>query len=142
MNPLHLDFTHHLFPALAAIPFILAMSLVREPARREFNAIFVAGASAAYLGGGLGLWELPYIVVAGCIVSYRGLRDYRWIGVAWLMHSSWDLVHHFNASPIWAWEPTSSWGCFIWDAVVGVWFLAGAPSVFATNMSSAESTHA
>ena len=34
------------------------MSLVKEPARHTFNAIFVAGASGVYLSGGFGPWEL------------------------------------------------------------------------------------
>ena len=38
-------------PVLNAIAFVLAMSLVREPARQHFNAILVAGAGAAYLNG-------------------------------------------------------------------------------------------
>jgi len=33
-------------------------SLLREPARRQFNAIFVGGAMGAYLSGGFGPWEL------------------------------------------------------------------------------------
>ncbi len=51
------------------IVFVLVMSLVKEPARRNFNAIFVAGASGVYLSGGLGLWELAYVAAAGGVVS-------------------------------------------------------------------------
>ena len=73
-------------PALNAIAFVLVMSLVREPARQQFNAILVAGAGAAYLNGGLGFWEFPFIAVATA-AAYLGLRSYRWIGVAWLLHT-------------------------------------------------------
>jgi hypothetical protein len=114
-------------PAVAAAIFVLIMSLVREPARRSFNAILVAGASAAYLSGGLGPWELLYPAIASPVV-YLGLRSYRFIGIAWLMHSGWDLVHHLWANPIWPFMPTSSFGCMIFDALIAVWFLAGAPS--------------
>jgi hypothetical protein len=114
-------------PAVAAAIFVLIMSLVREPARRSFNAILVAGASAAYLSGGLGPWEVLYPAIASPVV-YLGLRSYRFIGIAWLMHSAWDLVHHLWANPIWPFMPTSSFGCMIFDALIAVWFLAGAPS--------------
>lgn len=116
-------------PAVAAAIFVLLMSSVKEPARRSFNAIFVAGASGAYLsGGGLGLWELLYPAVAAP-VAYLGLRSYRYIGVAWLMHSCWDMVHHFWGNPIWPFMPTSSFGCTIFDALIVIWFIAGAPSI-------------
>ena len=90
-------------PALNAIAFVLAMSLVREPARQQFNAILVAGAGAAYLNGGLGFWEYPFIAVATA-AAYLGLRSYRWIGVAWLLHTGWDVVHHLYGNPIWPWH--------------------------------------
>jgi hypothetical protein len=116
-------------PALGAVVFVLVMSLVREPARRRFNAIFVAGAGAAYLNGGLGLWEFPFIAVATA-AAYLGLRSHRWIGVAWLLHAAWDVVHHLSGNPIWPWQPLSSFGCAVLDTGIALWFLAGAPSVF------------
>ena len=119
-----------LFPALQALVFIAVMSLVREPARQRFNAIFVAGAGAAYLNGGLGLWEFPFIAVATA-VAYLGLSSYRFIGIAWLLHTAWDVVHHLWGNPIWPWQPLSSFGCAVLDAIIALWFLAGAPSVFA-----------
>src|SRR5262249_22283493 len=44
-------------PAVGAAVFVLAMSFVKEPTRRSFNALFVAGASGVYLSGGFGVWE-------------------------------------------------------------------------------------
>ena len=116
-------------PALGAVAFVLVMSLVREPARQRFNAIFVAGAGAAYLNGGLGLWEFPFIAVATA-VAYLGLRSYRFIGIAWLLPAAWDVVHHLYGNPIWPWQPLSSFGCAVLDSLIALWFLAGAPSVF------------
>ena len=115
-------------PALAGGVFIIAMSCVAEPARQRFNAILVAGAGAAYLNGGLGALELAYIPFA-TLVAYRGLTSYPFIGIAWLMHTGWDVVHHLYANPIWVWQPASSAGCAVFDAVIAVWFLFGAPSV-------------
>lgn len=114
-------------PAVAALVFIGVMSCVPEPARQRFNAILVAGAGAAYLNGGLGAWEFVYLGLA-TFVAYGGLSSYRWIGVAWLMHTTWDLVHHLYATPIWPWLPTSSVGCAVFDAVIALWFFAGAPA--------------
>jgi len=140
--PLHVS--DYLGPALGAIIFVLVMSFVREPARRNYNAILVAGASGVYLSGGLGLWELLYPAVAGGVVAYLGLRSYRFIGLAWLMHASWDLVHHAYGNAIWPFMPTSSFGCMIFDTLIALWFLAGAPSVvaLATHRQTAQRSSA
>jgi hypothetical protein len=121
--PLHV--ADYLGPAIAAVAFIAAMSIVREPARLRFNAILVAGAGGVYLGGGLGIWELPF-AAAIVILAYLGTSSFVFIGVAWLLHSAWDIVHHAYGNPIWPFAPTSSFGCMIFDAIIGVWFLAGA----------------
>src|SRR5262245_58042790 len=115
-------------PAFAAVVFVLLMSLVREPSRRTFNAILVAGASGVYLSGGFGLWELLYPVIATPI-AFKGLRSYRLIGIAWLMHSCWDIAHHVWGNSIWPFMPSSSFGCMIFDAVLAIWFIAGAPDI-------------
>ncbi|HYB99416.1 MAG TPA: DUF6010 family protein [Candidatus Limnocylindrales bacterium] len=119
----------YLGPTLGALVFIAVMSLVKEPARRNFNAIFVAGASATYLSGGFGVWELLYPAIAAPI-AYLGLRSHRYIGLAWLLHSAWDVAHHAYGNPIWPFMPGSSFGCMIFDAVLAIWFFAGAPSLF------------
>jgi uncharacterized protein DUF6010 len=116
-------------PVIGAVVFVLSMSMVREPARRDVNALIVAGASGAYLsGGGFGVWEVLFPFVA-LPVAYRGLRDYRFTGIAWLMHSGWDIVHHLWGNAIWPFMPTSSFGCLIFDLLIAIWFLAGAPSI-------------
>lgn len=127
MSEIHL--MHVIGPALGAGAFVLLMSLIREPARQHFNAIFVAGAGSAYLNGGLGLWEFPFIAVATW-AAYLGLRDYRFIGIAWLLHAAWDVVHHVYGHPIWPWQPLSSFGCAVLDSLIAIWFLAGAPSIW------------
>jgi hypothetical protein len=63
-------------------------------------------------------------------VVYLGLRSYRAIGLAWLMHAAWDLPHHLVGRPIWPYMRTSSLGCLVFDSVIAVWFLANAPSIF------------
>jgi Family of unknown function (DUF6010) len=119
-------------PAIAAVAFILAMSLVQEPTRRRLNAVIAAGACGVYLNGGFGPWELLYPLIA-MPVAYRGLASHRYIGAAWLMHAAWDLPHHFWGRPIWPFMPTSSFGCFEFDILIAVWFLAGAPSIVRSN---------
>jgi hypothetical protein len=116
-------------PALGGVLFIAVMSFVPHPARRSFNAIFAAGAVGAYIGGTFGVWELLYPILATPVV-YLGLRSYRAIGVAWLMHAAWDLPHHLAGHPIWPYARTSSLGCIVFDSVIALWFLAGAPSIF------------
>ena len=116
-------------PAMGAVLFVAIMSLVPHPTRRTFNAIFAAGAIGAYIGGSFGVWELLYPVLATPII-YFGLKSYRFIGIAWLMHAAWDLPHHLCGKPIWPYMRTSSFGCMIFDSLIAIWFLAGAPSGF------------
>jgi hypothetical protein len=115
-------------PAFGTLVFIALMSVVSEPARQRFNAIFVAGAGAAYLNGGLGAWEFVYIGIA-TLIAYQGLSCYRYIAVAWFFHAGWDAIHHLYASPIWPWMPTSSAGCAVFDTVIGLWFFMNAPPI-------------
>jgi hypothetical protein len=125
-SPLHV--MDLLGPAVGAVAFVLIMSRVREPARRRFNAVFVAGASGVYLSGGLGPWELLYPAITAPIV-YLALDSHRFTGIAWLLHAGWDVVHHLWGNPIWPFMPTSSFGCMIFDALIAIWFLAGAPTI-------------
>ena len=129
MHPPPLMIADYVAPAIAAVIFVLAMSLVREPTRRNVNAVIATGATGVYIsGGGFGPWELLFALVA-VPIAYRGFRDYRFIGIAWLMHSGWDLAHHLWGNPLWPFMRTSSFGCMIFDAVIALWFLAGAPSI-------------
>jgi hypothetical protein len=120
---------------VVALVFVGVVSLVPEPARQRFNAIFVAGAGTTYFGGGLGLWELvlPVVITA---LAYRGLASYRFVGLAWLAHAGWDVLQHFYAQPILAFAPTSSAGCAICDPLLALWFFAGAPSVWRRSQTS------
>ena len=116
-------------PVLVGLVYIAAVSLLREPARQRFNAVMVAGAGAAYLSGGsLGLGELAFTAVV-TFCAYRGLTDYRWLGVGWLLHTAWDVVHHLRGAPIIPELQHSSFGCAICDPVIAVWLFLGAPSV-------------
>lgn len=109
--------------------YISLTSLIKEPNRQKLSAIIVAGAGAAYLSGGLGVWEFVFCTLM-TFVAFKGLTHYYFIGIAWLMHSCWDLVHHLYANPIVPFAPSSSAGCCVCDAVLAVWFFLNAPSVF------------
>jgi Family of unknown function (DUF6010) len=130
VHPPPLGVMDYIGPVIGAVIFVILMSLVKEPIRRTLNAIIVAGAGGVYLSGGFGPWELLYPVIA-TPVAYFGLRSYRFIALAWLMHSCWDIAHHLWGNPIWPFMPTSSFGCMIFDALIALWFLVGAPSIFA-----------
>jgi hypothetical protein len=116
-------------PLLVAGVFIALASLLREPTRQKFMAILVAGAGAAYFNGGLGAWELGYTSVA-TYVAFRGLSSYRFVALAWLMHTTWDVAHHLWGSPIISFAPRSSFQCAICDVVIAAWFFFGARSVY------------
>jgi len=114
-------------PLVVVVVFIALCSRFKEPDRRNFSALMIAGAGAAYLGGGLGVWEFAFCGVL-TYLAYRGLRDYRFIGGAWLLHTGWDIVHHLYGNPIVPFVPTSSAGCAICDVALAAWYFTGAPS--------------
>jgi hypothetical protein len=118
-----------IFPVIVGLVAVSLISLLREPARQKFSAVFVAGAGAAYLSGGFGAWELVFCA-AVTVLAFRGLSDYRAIGVAWLLHSVWDLAHHLWGNPIIPFAPDSSFGCFVCDPVIAVWYFLRAPDVW------------
>jgi hypothetical protein len=47
-------------PVIIAGLYIVASSRITEPSRRNFNAIMIAGAGAAYRSGGFGVWEFAF----------------------------------------------------------------------------------
>ena len=116
-------------PIVVATLFIGATSAFKEPQRRHFNAIMLAGAGAAYLNGGLGLWEFAFTVVV-TFCTYQGLYAYSFIGLGWLLHTGWDVLHHQYGKPLVPFVPPSSLGCSICDPIIAAWCVAGAPSVY------------
>ncbi|MCR9093153.1 MAG: DUF6010 family protein [bacterium] len=119
----------YIAPALQGLVFITLMSLVKEPLRRQINVVIAGGFATIYVNGGFGPWEFVYMATA-IVPAVLGHRSYRYIGIAWLMHTFWDLAHHFYGNPLWAFDELSSLGCAVMDAVVAVWFFMDAPSVF------------
>ena len=116
-------------PILVALVYISLCSLFKEPNRRNFNAIMMAGAGAAYLNGGFGIWEFVFLV-AVTYCAYQGLKSYNFVGVGWLLHTGWDVLHHLYGNPIVPFAASSSLGCAICDPVIALWCFAGAPSVY------------
>ncbi|RKT52840.1 DUF6010 family protein [Saccharothrix australiensis] len=114
---------------LIGVAYVVVNSLIREPHRRRFNAVMVGGAGAAYLsGGGFGPVEFAFtIVLTYC--AFRGLESWRFIGVAWLLHTAWDVAHHLKGNPIIPFADHSSLGCAICDPVIALWCFAGGPSI-------------
>jgi hypothetical protein len=116
-------------PALIGLLYAAANSFVPERHRRPFNALMVAGAGAAYVSGGaFGPLELAFTTVM-TVVAFRGLSSWRWIGVAWLLHTAWDVAHHVRGAPLLPFAHGSSFGCAVCDPVIALWCFAGGPSV-------------
>jgi hypothetical protein len=124
-----LNLINWLAPIVVGLLYITLSSLFKEPARQKFNAVMVAGAGAAYLSGGFGVWEFAFTTLI-TFCAYHGLRDYRYIGAAWLLHTAWDFAHYLYGNPIIPFAATSSFGCAICDPVIAMWCFMGAPSVF------------
>lgn len=115
-----------------ALIYIVIFSVVKEPHRQKINAVIIAGAGAVYWNGGLGIIEYVFgtLMIA---LACGGLSSYVYIGTGWLLHTSWDLLHHYYAQPIVPFSPSSSLGCAVCDAVLALWFFMKAPSVFGKN---------
>ena len=78
--------------------------------------------------------DLSVVSRAGCISGtpvvpvYRlGMADARCLGSR----------SHLWGSPIWPFMPTSSFGCMIFDTLIAIWFLAGAPALTARGWEAA-----
>src|SRR5262249_15540806 len=87
------------------------------------------GAGAAYLNGGLGLWEFVFTAVV-TYFAYPGLTSYSFIGLGWLLHTGWGGMHPLYGAPLLPFVPPSSLGCGLLDPLLVVWCFAGAPSVY------------
>lgn len=122
-------FINAIAAVLIAFVFITIMSLVKEPSRQKINAIIIAGAGGVYWSGGLGVWEFVFGSLM-LFVAFKGLKHYYFIGIAWLLHTIWDILHHLYGNPIVYLEPSSSAGCAVCDPILALWFFFGAPSVF------------
>ncbi len=118
-----------LSPLGVAVLWIGCFSLMKEPLRQKLSALMICGAGAAYLSGGLRIWEFVACALF-TFLAYRGLSDYRFIGIGWFLHTCWDLVHHFYGNPIIPFAPASSAGCAVCDLVLAVWYFLGARSIF------------
>jgi uncharacterized protein DUF6010 len=124
-------------PIVVALIYIVAVSFFNEPQRRHFNAIMIAGAGAAYLNGGFGIWEFAFTTVV-TFFAYRGLQSYRFIGIGWLLHTAWDVLHHLDGTPIVPFVAASSLGCAICDPVIAAWCFAGGQSLLRTRTGAVE----
>jgi Family of unknown function (DUF6010) len=122
-----------LLNALAAVAiafiYITISSIFKEPNRQKISAVIIAGAGAVYWSGGLGIAEYIF-ATAMLFMAFKGLSNYTYIGIAWLMHTTWDTLHHFYANPIVPFSASSSAGCAVCDSVLAIWFFYKAPSIF------------
>lgn len=116
-------------PIVIGLGYITLVSLFKAPDRQKFNALMIAGAGAAYLNGGLMELEFVFCSVM-TFIAFKGFKNYHWLGAGWLLHTGWDLVHHYYGNPIVPMDVQSSLGCAICDPVIAIWFFMGAPSVF------------
>lgn len=119
----------YIAPVIVAFIFIAIVSLIKEPNKQKFNAVFMGGAGAAYLSGGLGLLEFVFCSVITWL-AFKGLDNYKYIGIAWLLHTCWDIIHHFYGNPIVTFAVNSSGQCAICDVIIAIWFFFNAPSIY------------
>ena len=118
-----------LSPLVVALVLVTLCSLLKEPSRQKFSAVFLAGAGAAYLSGGFGVYEFGFCAVITWL-AYVGLSQYRAIGAGWVLHTCWDVAHHLYGNPIIPFAPLSSAGCAVCDLGIAAWYFAGAPTLW------------
>jgi hypothetical protein len=82
-------------PVVVATLFIIATSAFKEPQRRNFNVIMIAGVGAAYFNGGLGPGSLRSLRLSPIVPTRASTH----IAASALAGSSIRLGHH--ASPVW-----------------------------------------
>ena len=134
-NPNFASTLQWILPVVIGIIFCALSSLIKEPARKNYMTVMIAGAGAAYLsGGGFGKTELAFLtlmtLVAYLASATSGPRAYQFIGIGWLLHTAWDVAHHLYGNPLLPFSATSSLGCAICDPVIAAWCFAGAPTLF------------
>jgi len=121
--------TNVIAPVIVSGIFITLTSLFKEPTRQQFSALMIAGAGFVYFGGGFRFWEVGYGVFF-LWLAFRSLTDYRFVGVGWMLHVGWDILHHLYGRPILPFIPLSSLGCAICDTGIAAWYFLGAPSIW------------
>ena len=115
--------------AALAAPLVAVGRRLPERTERVGWAVGVVVAALIYVGFTLArsapalavAFEAGGVAVFGAIAGL-GLRDRRWLAVAWLLHPLWDGLHHpggFAYGPEWY-----VWACLAFDVVVGVSLLA------------------
>jgi Family of unknown function (DUF6010) len=124
-----------------ALLFIALAGALPEPNRQHAMVIVIAVGAGVYQNGGFGPAE-PLFQVAVGYCAYRGLRSYRWIGIAWLLHTGWDILHHRAGHPIALEVEVSSLMCAIVDPMLALWMFAGAPSIWRRRVRTQHLTQA
>ena len=114
---------------IIALIYIALSSVLKEPTRQQVSAVIIAGAGAAYFRGGFGGAEMAFCTVM-TFVAFKGLSNYTYIGLGWLLHTGWDILHHLYGNSIVPFDPSSSAGCAVCDTILALWFFWGAPNVF------------
>ena len=114
-----------LSPLLPALVFVLVMSGLPEPMRRELNAVIAGGLREPLRKRGL----------RALGVRLHGDRHRpRLPGPALLpldrrspgsCTPAGTSPHHLYGNPLWHFSPSSSYGCAVMDAAVAVWFFPG-----------------
>ena len=108
--------------------WICSFSVVAEPQRRQVNCILVGLAASTYGNHSFGSIEAAGTVTV-LTLGILGLRDYRWLGAAWLVHAGLDIAHHLVSDPMFRYFPASSLGCAVTDPILALWFFVGAPDI-------------
>ena len=125
-------------PIVASGVFVGLMSLFKEPVRQKLSALIIAGAGFVYFGSSFHGWE----VVFGALflwLAYRSLTNYTFVGIGWMVHVFWDVVHHLYGQPILPYVPLSSFGCALCDTGIAIWYFVGAPSIWSLALRRTES---
>lgn len=112
-----------------ALIFISVFSFIPEPNKQKWSALLIAGAGSLYWMGTLEAWEMVFGTIM-LFLAFKGLSDYRFVGLGWLLHTIWDFLHHANGQSLIFFDSTASLGCAICDPVIAVWYFCGAPNIF------------
>ena len=89
--------------------------------------IYINGLGPNYRGENI--YEFIFTAVV-TYIAFKGLDNYKFIGIGWLLHTFWDIAHHLYGNPIVPFVTNSSGQCAVTDFIIAFWFFFNAPSIY------------
>lgn len=114
--------------AFGALLFIFAVGFIPEPWRQRAMALMLAFAGGVFLHDPTNSYGV-LLAVAIAAFALSGFWRYWMLGLGWLLHTAWDINLHVHGHGLAGGDPMGAFGCAVFDPIIGIWLVFGAPSV-------------